>query len=159
MLLSFARVSAVARMRVEDYFPSGKRWHVRLAEKGGKRRTLPVHHEAEAYLDAWLEAAGIASEKKAPLFRAFDPSRELTEKPMSRHAAYQMIRTHAEAAGLKTALGCHYMRGTGITNYLTNGGQLETAQAIAGHASARTAKLYDRRHQDVQQAEIERIRF
>ena len=33
---------------------------------------------------------------------------------------------------------------TGITAYLSNGGTLEHAQQIAGHASPKTTKLYDR---------------
>jgi hypothetical protein len=33
---------------------------------------------------------------------------------------------------------------TGITAYLENGGTIENAQAIAGHESPRTTKLYDR---------------
>jgi integrase/recombinase XerD len=32
-------------------------------------------------------------------------------------------------------------RATGITNYLENGGTLEVAQRIAGHADNRTTKL------------------
>jgi hypothetical protein len=37
MTYAFARVGAVVAMRVEDYFANGKRWWVRLHEKGGKR--------------------------------------------------------------------------------------------------------------------------
>jgi len=37
-------------MRVEDYFPQGKRWWVRLAEKGGKHHEMPVHHTLEEHL-------------------------------------------------------------------------------------------------------------
>lgn len=160
MLFTFARVSAVVRMQVGDYVLTGKQANIRLMEKGGKVRTLPLHHLAEEYLDEWLEAAGIVDDKKTPLFRKFSPSRELTEESLSRHAAYQMIRHQAKAAGLAgVPIGCHSMRGTGITTYLQNAGALETAQQIAGHASARTTKLYDRRDQQVQQAEVERIRF
>ena len=36
MVYSFARVSAVVGMRVEDYYQQGKRWWLRLQEKGGK---------------------------------------------------------------------------------------------------------------------------
>jgi site-specific recombinase XerD len=35
MTYTFARISAVVAMHVEDYFPNGKRWWVRLQEKGG----------------------------------------------------------------------------------------------------------------------------
>ena len=38
MTFSFARVGAAVGMRVEDYFADGKRWRLRLNEKGGKRR-------------------------------------------------------------------------------------------------------------------------
>ena len=55
-------------MRVEDYYQQGKRWWLRLQEKGGKHHAVPVHHKAEAYLDAYLAAAGIAAEKdRAPV--------------------------------------------------------------------------------------------
>ena len=37
MVYTFARIGAVVAMRVEDYFANGKRWWVRLQEKGGKR--------------------------------------------------------------------------------------------------------------------------
>ena len=44
MTFAFARIGAVVAMRVEDYSPNGKRWWVRLHEKGGKRhrpRSIP----------------------------------------------------------------------------------------------------------------------
>jgi hypothetical protein len=44
LIYSFARVSATVSMRVEDYFPQGKRWWLRLHEKGGKYHEMPVHH-------------------------------------------------------------------------------------------------------------------
>jgi integrase/recombinase XerD len=66
MVYSFARVSAVVAMKVEDYYQNGKRWWVRLQEKGGKFHEMPVHHKAEEYLDAYLVTAGIAKDQKAP---------------------------------------------------------------------------------------------
>ena len=59
MTFAFARIGAVVAMRVEDYFPKGKRWWVRLHEKRGKRHEMPAHHTLEAYLDAYIEAAKI----------------------------------------------------------------------------------------------------
>jgi integrase len=40
MVYSFARISAAITMRNEDYFQSGKRWWLRLHEKGGKRHDV-----------------------------------------------------------------------------------------------------------------------
>ena len=42
MVYSFARVSAVVGMRVEDYYQQGKRWWLRLQEKGGKHHAVPA---------------------------------------------------------------------------------------------------------------------
>ena len=56
-------------LNVRDYFPQGKRWHVRLNEKGGKEHEMPVHSVLEKYLDEYLQAAGIGEEKNTPLFR------------------------------------------------------------------------------------------
>lgn len=36
-----------------------------------------------------------------------------------------------------------------MTTYLKNGGRVEVAQQIAGHESARTTGLYDRRNDEV----------
>jgi site-specific recombinase XerD len=66
MTFAFARIGAVVTMRVEDYYPKGKRWWVRLHEKGGKRHEMPAHHNLEAYLDSYIEAAGLRDGGKSP---------------------------------------------------------------------------------------------
>ena len=71
--------------------------------------------------------------------------------------AYRMIRRRALAAGIATKIGNHSFRATGITEYLKNGGKLEVAQAMANHESARTTGLYDRRSDQVNLDEVERI--
>jgi hypothetical protein len=34
-------------LKVEDYYPSGKRFLLRFKEKGGKEKELPVHQKLE----------------------------------------------------------------------------------------------------------------
>jgi integrase/recombinase XerD len=157
MVYSFARVGAVVGMRVEDYFQNGKRWWFRLHEKGGKRHEVPAHHNAEAYIDAYLEAAGVWNEKKGPLFRTVDRRRELSQEPMYRVDVLRMIKRRATEAGLPESTCCHTFRATGITAYLKNGGTIENAQAIAAHESPRTTKLYDRTSDEITLDEVERI--
>ena len=53
----------------------------------------------------------------------------------------------------------HSFRATGITNYMSNGGRIDIAQAQAGHADARTTGLYDHSKDKVTQSEIEKINF
>jgi integrase len=133
MTFAFARIGAVVAMRVEDYYPKGKRWWVRLHEKGGKRHEMPAHHNLEAYLDAYIAAAGLRDDGKAPLFRsAAGRTGTLTEKPMGRVDAWRMIQRRAADLGFRIKIGCHTFRATRITAYLEAGGTLENAQAMAG---------------------------
>ena len=158
MTFAFARIGAVVGMKVEDYYPQGKRWWVRLHEKGGKRHEMPAHHNLEAYLDAYINAAGIREEARSPLFRsAAGRSGELTDKPMNRIDAYRMVQRRTDDAGLRIRIGCHTFRATGITAYLEAGGTLENAQAMAAHESPRTTKLYDRTGDEITLDEVERI--
>jgi len=158
MVFSFARVGAVVGMKVEDFYQNGRRTWFRLHEKGGKFHEVPAHHNAEAYLDAYLEAAGIAQDKKTPLFRSTRANtKQLTANGLTRTDALRMIKRRALAAGLPVAVCCHTFRATGITAYLENGGTIENAQAIAAHESPRTTKLYDRTSDELTLDEIERI--
>lgn len=158
MVYSFARISAVVNMKIRDYYPQGKRYWIRLHEKGGKFHEVPAHHTAESYLDEYIEAASIVEEKNKPLFRSTrGRSRELTTRAMSRFDAYKMIQRRAEGAGIASEITCHTFRATGITEYLRNGGTIEHAQAIAAHESPKTTKLYDRTSDAISLDEIERI--
>ena len=142
MVYSFARVSAVVGMRVEDYYQQGKRWWLRLQEKGGKHHVVPVHHKAEVYLDA----AGIAAEKDAPLWRSIPRAGGMGARRMSRVDVFRMIKRRVTAVGLGE-VNCHTFRATGITAFLLNGGTLECDQAIAAYESPHTIKLYDRKRE------------
>ena len=158
LVYTFARISAATGMNVEDYYAQGKRWWVRLREKGGKQHDMPAHHLLEIYVDEYIAAAGIAGEKATPLFRTVaGRTGRLTSNRMTRHDALRMIWRRARAVGIATELGCHSFRASGITVYLMNGGLLEHAQQMAAHESARTTKLYDRRDDKVTLDEVERI--
>lgn len=160
MLYSFARVSAVVGMQVQDYYPQGKRSWIRLHEKGGKFHEVPCHHKAEEYLDAYTKAAELKDKPKTPLFRSTrGRTSQLTEKGLSRVDAFRIVQRRAKDAGLLGHICNHSFRATGITVYLENGGALETAAHIAAHESPRTTKLYDRTADNITLEEIERIRF
>jgi site-specific recombinase XerD len=158
MVYSFARINAVLEMKVCDYFVQGRRGWVRLHEKGGKEHEVPCHHNLEKYLDEYIAAAGIAADRDGPFFRtAAGKTGVLTGNAMWQQDAYRMIQRHAEVAGIKTRIGNHTFRATGITAYLKNNGLLEHAQTLANHASPRTTKLYDRRIDEISLDEVEKI--
>ena len=135
MLYSFARVSAALGMRRQDYFGAGEPGVAPPSREGGERHDVPAHHRAAAALDAYVEAAGL-EEPKVALFQSVDPAwRRLTGRALERRVVLAMIKRRAAAAGLPPSTCCHTFRATGITAYLSNGGTLERAQQIAGHAS------------------------
>jgi site-specific recombinase XerC len=90
MTYAFARV----------YFANGKRWWVRLHEKGGKRHEMPAHHELEAFLDEYIKAAGLGEDGKSPLFRsALGRTGLLNGEDMHRVDAYRMIQRRRPSLG------------------------------------------------------------
>lgn len=159
MVYTFARVGAVASMKVEDYFQQGKRWTVRLHEKNGKLIEMRVHHNLEAYLDAYIDTAGIRADRKGPVFRRVAKRRhaELTAAAMPRQLVWSVVKRRTRSASLPPEICCHTFRATGITTYLKNGGTLEKAQYMAGHESSRTTSLYDRRQDEITLDDVERI--
>ena len=77
-----------------------------------------------------------------PLFQtAIGRTGQLTGKPL----------------GIKTGIGNHAFRTTGITAYLNNSVTGETAQHIANHEPPRMTKFYDRRQDGISFDEVERI--
>lgn len=155
MVYTFARVSAVIGLDVPDYYQNGRRMMIRLREKGGRQHEMPAHHTAIEYLDAYLKALG---PEAGPLFRTVNQKRDgFTDRRIDRREALAMVKRRCRAAGLGDRFTNHTFRATGITAYLKNGGLLEHAQIMAGHASPRTTKLYDRRAQEASLDEVERI--
>lgn len=184
MAYSFARVSAVTSLDVIHIFHQRQRLWLRLTEKGGQCKDVPCHHHLETYLTEWIEAADLAGKPTAPLFQTFTweepppnvansdradqdtapvkpkPRRRIVSgERMTQAMTWEMVQRRAERAGIKTAVCNHTFRAAGITAYLKNGGTIERAAAIAGHASTRTTKLYDRRSDELTLDEIEKIRF
>ena len=159
LVYSFARVSAAVSLRVADYYTQGPRSFFRLHEKGGRYNVVPAHHTAQAYVDAYLEAARIGDDRRGSLFRSCKPGRRdaLQDRAMSRLSALKMIKRRARKVGLPAEICAHSFRGTGITEYLRNGGDLEVAARIAGHESTRTTQLYNRLPEEISLDEIERI--
>jgi hypothetical protein len=68
-----------------------------------------------------------------------------------------LVLPAAAASRIKTKLGNHSFRATGITTYPKNG--RTKAAAMTNHASTRTTQLYDRRRDEVSLDEVERTRY
>lgn len=153
------RAGAVAKLRVGDFQHDGTQYVLRFQEKGGKSREIPVRHDLEGFIGAYLDAAGIASEPKdRPLFRTTNgKTKRLGERPLSSKTICELVKRRLKDAGLPLRLSPHSFRVTAITDLLTQGVPLEDVQYLAGHAEPRTTGLYDRRQKKVTRNIVERI--
>lgn len=162
---SWARVSAVAALNIEDYYErKGARW-LRFHEKRGKIHEVPVHSKAREAVDQWIAASGLGP--SAPLFPAFAPDKKsfaIDKKTgelrhLHRTGIWKLVQARAKASGLEKRVSCHSFRATGITEYLNAGGTIHIAQGIAGHSQLSTTQIYDHSRDRVTIAEIERVSF
>jgi len=160
MVYTFARVGAATGMKVEDAYVQGRRLWVRLHEKGGKLHDMPCHHRLEEWLIAYMDECRLMDRPRAPLFQTIARGTgALSGTAMPQQSVFAMIQRRAKATGIRTKIGAHSFRATGITIFRGAGGTLEQAQHMANHASPRTTQLYDRRMDAITLDEVERIRF
>jgi len=153
------RAGAVAKLRLGDFQHDGTQYVLRFQEKGGKSREIPVRHDLEGFIRAYIAAAGLAGEAKdRPLFRStLRRTKQLTGNPLTTKAICELVKRRLKDAGLPLRLSPHSFRVTAITDLLTQGVPLEDVQYLAGHAEPRTTGLYDRRQKRVTRNIVERI--
>jgi integrase/recombinase XerD len=159
LIYTAARAGAVARLRIKDFRYDGSQWTLRFAEKGGKFREIPVRHDLQHFLLAYLsQIPNWQSRSSEPLFRtAIGKTNSLTELQMTNVDICRMLKRRFRDAGLPTHLSCHSFRVTAITDLLSQGVPLEDVQYLAGHVDPRTTRLYDRRQRQVTRNIVERI--
>jgi hypothetical protein len=144
-------------MKVEDYYPEGKRWWVRLHENGGKRHEMPAHHTLEACLGAVVAASSwpcgrcFASGSWWKRLLASGPHRRLWKRRKSTgwpSEVFQINRCVAEMGPCGRAHGPHRPRGRIVMGGGASG-YSRAAQAGAGPECRRRSDHADPAHSDV----------
>jgi integrase/recombinase XerD len=154
------RAGAVAKLRLQDFQNDGQQYVLRFQEKGGKSREIPVRHDLEGFILAYMEAAGIAGEaKESPLFRAGinGQAKKLTARTLGTERICELVKRRLKDAGLPSRLSPHSFRVTTATALLEQNVPLEDVQYLLGHSEPRTTALYDRRKKKVTRNIVERI--
>lgn len=155
-----SRAGAAAKLRRGDFYDTGDhQWMLRFTEKGGKSREIPVRHDLQQIIAAYIEAAGLASAPKdAPLFRAaIGKTGKLADTAIHVNDVCRMMKRRLKDTSLPARLSPHSFRVAVITDLLEQGVSLEEVQHLAGHADPRTTRLYDRRQRKVTRNIVERI--
>ena len=154
------RVGAISRLRRGDLQEQETQRVLRFREKGGKQREIPVRHDLDEWISAYLEAAHIdLSLKAAPLFLAADRWGIGAPRP-SHDGACHTPDAQAAAQGGRVA-GDHHtphsFRVMVVTDLLGQNVPMEDVQYLAGHSNPQTTQIYDRRRRRVTRNIVERI--
>lgn len=161
MLYTACRAGAVARLRRSDYHGRPGQMSLRFLEKGGNHQAIEVRHDLEQWIDEYIERAKLkTAAKDSPLFRPLvRKEQRLAPRALHPNDVCRMVKRKIEAAGIRPELSAHSFRVATITNLISQGIDLAEVQELAGHADARTTKLYDRTNRKATRNLVERISF
>jgi len=133
------RASEVSTMRVGD---------VHLAEtfctcrgKGSKERVVPLGRRAVEAVRSWLDGprqAFAARATGAPIWAVLSAR----GNRLSRMRIWEIVRFHAERAGIPPDIGPHTLRHSFATHLVAGGVDLRHVQEMLGHASIATTQRY-----------------
>lgn len=141
-----ARASEVATANLGDLEPDEFGMTLWVTRKGRKRQQLPITPDALKAITAANKGRTDIGNPAAPLLRAPRGGR------YSRHTISRLVNRYARSMGLDPKLAArvtaHTTRRTAITTLVDNGGDLRTAQTLAGHADPRTTESYIRARND-----------
>lgn len=159
LIYTASRAGAVAKLRRAHFYHAGEQWMLHFNEKGNKSREIPVRHDLEGWIMAYLNAAGLReAHKDSPLFRSMrSRTGQMTETRLHVNDICRMMKRRLQAASLPGLYSPHSFRVTTITDLLEQGIALEDVQRLAGHADPRTTRLYDRRQKRITRNIVERI--
>jgi site-specific recombinase XerD len=116
-----SRAGAVSNLRCGDFYDAGDhQWMLRFIEKGGKSREIPVRHDLQQFIAAYIEAAGLQlAPKDAPLFRAaIGTSGKLAATATHVNDICRMMKRRLKDVSLPARLSPHSFRVAVITDLL-----------------------------------------
>jgi len=133
------RASEVSTLRLDD---------ARIAEgfctcrgKGGKERVVPLGRRAVRVLRTWIDGARRDFAARA----GCRPEWVLLSSRgnrLSRMRIWEIVRFHAERAGVPADIGPHTLRHSFATHLVAGGVDLRHVQEMLGHASIATTQRY-----------------
>ncbi|MGD8395489.1 MAG: site-specific tyrosine recombinase XerD [Candidatus Eiseniibacteriota bacterium] len=119
---------------------------VRCLGKGGRERAVPIGRAATMAALEYLERARPLLARRRAARQVFLNHRG---GPMTRAGVWDLLRRHAQRAGLEPGVSPHVMRHSFATHLLQRGADLRVVQELLGHASITTTQIYtqvDRRY-------------
>lgn len=104
--------------------------------KGAKERLVPIHAQAKAALDAWMEIRG--DDKSKYVFPGGGASGHIT-----RDGFFKIIKKCAILAGIEPdRVSPHVLRHSFASHLLSGGANLRVIQTLLGHEDIATTQIY-----------------
>jgi integrase/recombinase XerD len=131
------RISELANARLEDF--NFEQRVVRVTGKGNKTRLVPVGRKACEALETYLSTERQKLVKPRTSSEIF-----LSERGTKLTTAriWQIVKKHAQRAGLEKNVYPHLLRHSFATHLLSNGADLRIIQEMLGHADISTTQVY-----------------
>jgi integrase/recombinase XerC len=136
--LAGARIAEAVGLDLDDLPTTQRRRRLRIRGKGRKQRSIPVHAELGAALDAWL------AERRTWPGADTTPAVFLNRAGgrLSTRSADTIIAGIARIAGLADLVTPHVLRHTFGTDLVRAGTDLVTVAELLGHASLDSTRIY-----------------
>ena len=139
------RVSELCGLLMSDLFLD--EGFIRVHGKGKKERLVPISPCAIEELDAWFADRDAITPKPGHEDYVFLSVRRGSR--LSRITVFHIVKTLAEAAGLRSTVSPHTFRHSFATHLLEGGANLRAIQEMLGHENIDTTQIYmhlDRSH-------------
>lgn len=131
------RVSELCNLKLSDlYLEEG---FIKVEGKGSKQRLIPISPRAIRELQLYFLDRNQISIKKDCEDYVFISKRG---KNISRITIFHIIKTLAEAIGMKKTISPHTFRHSFATHLLEGGANLRAIQCMLGHESIGTTEIY-----------------
>ena len=141
MYASGLRVSELVTLKVFNVSLSEN--VLRVFGKGNKERLVPFGEVASVWVARYLSEARpalLAGKQTEDLFVTYRGIK--AGSAMSRVMFWMIVKKHALAAGIRSALSPHTLRHAFATHLLNHGADLRSVQMLLGHADISTTTIY-----------------
>lgn len=127
---------------------------ITIVGKGGKQRIVPLPQELSDILSAYIKTDHAAFVKMYGMTDYLFPIvYRNTIKPMTRQAAWTLVKQLCKRAKLTKNISPHTLRHSLATHLLKNGAHLRFVQMVLGHENLTTVQMYT--HIDIEHARKE----
>jgi len=133
------RVTELVSLNLDSLHLAPQPAWVRCVGKGAKERTIPVHQEAVAALEHYLDEGRPTLLKNRTQSALFVNRRG---ERLTRQGFWLILRNYARSAGIDTHVTPHTLRHSFATHLLRGGASVRDVQELLGHANVSTTQVY-----------------